>query len=152
MRKIIEYILLGIVAGVIIVYVYTFFPTVEEIKYSDQKDNRFKNYLEITVNLKSNLVYGGESYLSFKRDQYTLYFATKRKTYTEQDIMDISIYGTKNMKIKPQRALVKIENNNSSDIVVNVDITDERIPKLINGSYRLSVAESNPAYIWFTLK
>ena len=42
MRKIIEYILLGIVAGVIIVYVYTFFPTVEEIKYSDQKDDRFK--------------------------------------------------------------------------------------------------------------
>ena len=152
MRKIVEYILLVILVVVITVYVYSFFPTVEDVKYSDQKDDRFKNYLEITVNSKSNLVYGGERFLSFKRDQYTIYFAIKRKTYTEQDIMDISIYGTKNMKIKPQRALVKIDNNSSGDIVVNVDITDERIPKLINGSYRLSVAESNPAYIWYTLK
>jgi len=152
MRKIVEYILLVILVVVITVYVYSFFPTVEEVKYSDQKDDRFRNYLEITVNSKSNLVYGGEGILSFKRDQYTFYFATKGKTYTEQDIMDVSIYGTKNMKIKPQRALVNIKNNNSGDIVVNVNITDERIPKLINGSYRLSVAESNPAYSWYTLK
>jgi hypothetical protein len=152
MRKIVEYILLGILVVVITVYVYSFFPTVEEVKYSDQKDDRFKNYLEITVNSKSNLVYGGKGFLSFKRDHYTLYFTTRGKTYTEQDIMDISIYGTKNMKIKPQRALVKIENNNSGDIVVNVDITDERIPKLINGSYLLRVAESNPAYVWYKLK
>jgi hypothetical protein len=152
MRKIIEYILLGIVAGVVIVYVYTFFPKVEEVKYSEQKDDRFKNYLEITVNSKSKLFYGRESFLSFKRDHYTFYFTTRGKTYSEQDIMDISIYGTKNMKIKPQRALVKIENNNSGDIVVYVDIADERIPKLINGSYRLSVAESNPSYVWYKLK
>jgi hypothetical protein len=40
------------------------------------------------------------------------------------------------MKIKPQRALVKIEDNQSDDIIVNVDIKDERISTLINGSYR----------------
>ena len=152
MRKIVEYILLVILVVVITVYVYSFFPTVEEVKYSDQKDDRFKNYLEITVNSKSNLVYGGERFLSFKRDQYTFYFTTKRETYTEQDIMDVSIYGTKNMKIKPQRALVKIDNNSSGDIVVNVDIADERITKLINGSYRLRVTESNPSYVWYKLE
>jgi hypothetical protein len=102
------------------------------VKYADQKEDRFKNYLEITVNSKSRL----KSLFSFKRDQYTFCFATKGKTYTEQDIEGISVYGTKEMKIKPQRALVKIEDNNSDDIIVNVDIKDERIPTLINGSYR----------------
>jgi len=150
--KIIEYILLGIIAVVVTVYVYSFFPTVEDVKYSEQKDDRFKNYLEITVNSKSKLFQGKESFLSFKRDHYTFYFATKGKTYTEQDIMDISIYGTKEMKIKPQRALVKIEDSHSGDIVVNVDIKDERIPELINGSYRLRVAESTPAYVWYKLR
>ena len=147
-KTIMEYILLGIVTVVVIVYVYSFFPKVEDVKYADQKEDRFKNYLEITVNSKSRL----KSLFSFKRDHYTFYFATKGKTYTEQDIVDISVDGTKEMKIKPQRALVNIKNNNSGDIVVNVNITDERIPKLINGSYRLSVAESNPAYSWYTLK
>jgi hypothetical protein len=56
------------------------------------------------------------------------------------------------MKIKPQRALVKIEDSHSGDIVVNVDIKDERIPELINGSYRLRVAESTPAYVWYKLR
>jgi len=51
-----------------------------------------------------------------------------------------------------RRHLVKIEDNHSGDIVVNVDIKDERIPKLINGSYRLRVAESNPSYIWYKLQ
>ena len=152
MRKIIEYILLGIVAVVVTVYIYSFFPTVEDVKYSDQKNDRFKNYLEITVNSKSKLFDRRESFLNFKRDHYTFYFATKGKSYTEQDIANISIYGTKNMTIKPRRALVKIEDNHSGDIVVQVDITDERIPKLINGSYQLRVAESNPDYILYKLK
>ena len=147
-KTIIEYILLGIVTVVVIVYVYSFFPKVEDVKYADQKEDRFKNYLEITVNSKSRL----KSLFSFKRDQYTFYFATKGKTYTEQDIVDISVDGTKKMKVKPQRALVKIEDNHSDDIIVNVDINDERIPKLINGSYRLRVTESNPAYIWYKLQ
>ena len=108
--------------------------------------------MEITVNSKSKLFDTRESFLSFKRDHYTFYFAAKGKSYTEQDIADISIYGTKNMTIKPRRALVKIEDNNSGDIVVQVDITDERIPTLINGSYRLRVAESNPDYVWYKLK
>jgi len=147
-KTIMEYILLGIVTVVVIVYVYSFFPKVEDVKYADQKEDRFKNYLEITVNSKSRL----KSLFSFKRDHYTFYFATKGKTYTEQDIVDISVDGTKEMKIKPQRALVKIEDNHSDDIIVNVDIKDERIPKLINGSYRLRVTESNPAYIWYKLQ
>jgi len=147
-KTIIEYILLGIVTVVVIAYVYSFFPKVEDVKYADQKEDRFKNYLEITVNSKSRL----KSPFSFKRDQYTFYFATKGKTYTEQDIVDISVDGTKKMKVKPQRALVKIEDNHSDDIIVNVDINDERIPKLINGSYRLRVTESNPAYIWYKLQ
>jgi len=147
-KTIMEYILLGIVTVVVIVYVYSFFPKVEDVKYADQKEDRFKNYLEITVNSKSRL----KSLFSFKRDHYTFYFATKGKTYTEQDIVDISVDGTKEMKIKPQRALVKIEDNHSDDIIVNVDINDERIPKLINGSYRLRVTESNPAYIWYKLQ
>ena len=147
-KTIMEYILLGIVTVVVIVYVYSFFPKVEDVKYADQKEDRFKNYLEITVNSKSRL----KSPFSFKRDQYTFYFATKGKTYTEQDIEGISVYGTKEMKIKPQRALVKIEDNHSDDIIVNVDIKDERIPKLINGSYRLRVTESNPAYVWYKLQ
>jgi len=147
-KTIIEYILLGIVTVVVIAYVYSFFPKVEDVKYADQKEDRFKNYLEITVNSKSRL----KSLFSFKRDHYTFYFATKGKTYTEQDIVDISVDGTKEMKIKPQRALVKIEDNHSDDIIVNVDIKDERIPKLINGSYRLRVTESNPAYIWYKLQ
>jgi hypothetical protein len=147
-KTIIEYILLGIVTVVVIVYVYSFFPKVEDVKYADQKEDRFKNYLEITVNSKSRL----KSLFSFKRDQYTFYFATKGKTYTEQDIVDISVYGIKEMKIKPQQALVKIEDNLSDHIIVNVDIKDERIPKLINGSYRLRVTESNPAYIWYKLQ
>jgi len=148
MKGIIEYILLGIVTVFVIVYVYSFFPKVEDVKYADQKEDRFKNYLEITVNSKSRL----KSLFSFKRDHYTFYFATKGKTYTEQDIVDISVDGTKKMKVKPQRALVKIEDNHSDDIIVNVDINDERIPKLINGSYRLRVTESNPAYIWYKLQ
>ena len=147
-KTIMEYILLGIVTVVVIVYVYSFFPKVEDVKYADQKEDRFKNYLEITVNSKSRL----KSPFSFKRDQYTFYFATKGKTYTEQDIEDIYVDGTKKMKVKPQRALVKIEDNHSDDIIVNVDINDERIPKLINGSYRLRVTESNPAYIWYKLQ
>jgi uncharacterized protein YxeA len=147
-KTIMEYILLGIVTVVVIVYVYSFFPKVEDVKYADQKEDRFKNYLEITVNSKSRL----KSLFSFKRDHYTFYFATKGKTYTEQDIVDISVDGTKKMKVKPQRALVKIEDNHSDDIIVNVDINDERIPKLINGSYRLRVTESNPAYIWYKLQ
>ena len=147
-KTIMEYILLGIVTVVVIVYVYSFFPKVEDVKYADQKEDRFKNYLEITVNSKSRL----KSPFSFKRDQYTFYFATKGKTYTEQDIVDISVYGIKEMKIKPQRALVKIEDNNSDDIIVNVDIKDERIPEFINGSYRLRVTESNPAYVWYKLQ
>jgi len=147
-KTIMEYILLGIVTVVVIVYVYSFFPKVEDVKYADQKEDRFKNYLEITVNSKSRL----KSLFSFKRDHYTFYFATKGKTYTEQDIVDISVNGTKKMKVKPQRALVKIEDNHSDDIIVNVDIKDERIPKLINGSYRLRVTESNPAYIWYKLQ
>jgi hypothetical protein len=147
-KTIIEYILLGIVTVVVIAYVYSFFPKVEDVKYAEQKEDRFKNYLEITVNSKSRL----KSLFSFKRDQYTFYFATKGKTYTEQDIVDISVYGIKEMKIKPQRALVKIEDNNSDDIIVNVDIKDERIPELINGSYRLRVTESNPAYVWYKLQ
>jgi len=147
-KTIMEYILLGIVTVVVIVYVYSFFPKVEDVKYADQKEDRFKNYLEITVNSKSRL----KSLFSFKRDHYTFYFATKGKTYTEQDIVDISVDGTKKMKVKPQRALVKIEDNHSDDIIVNVDIKDERIPEFINGSYRLRVTESNPAYVWYKLQ
>ena len=66
-KTIMEYILLGIVTVVVIVYVYSFFPKVEDVKYADQKEDRFKNYLEITVNSKSRL----KSPFSFKRDQYT---------------------------------------------------------------------------------
>jgi hypothetical protein len=152
LKIIIEYILLGIVTVVVTVYVYSFFPKVEDVKYADQKEDRFRNYLEITVNSKAGLFKGVKNLFSFKRDQYIFYFATKGKTYTEQDIVEIAVSGTKDMKIKPQRAVVKIEDNHSGDIVVNVDVRDERIPTLINGSYRLSVAESNPSYIWYKLK
>jgi hypothetical protein len=147
-KTILEYILLGIVTVVVTVYVYSFFPKVEGVKYADQKEDRLRNYLEITINAKSDL----KSLFSFKRDHYTFYFAAKGKTYTEQDIMEISVSGTKEMKIKPQRALIKIEDNPPGAITVTVEVKDERIPELLNSSYQLNVAESTPAYIWYTLQ
>jgi hypothetical protein len=147
-KTILEYVLLGIVTVVVTVYIYSFFPTVEDVKYADQKEDRFRNYLEITVNSKATL----KSLLSFKRDQYIFYFATKGKTYTEKNILEISVNGTKEMKIKPEQALVKIEDNQPGNITVNVDIKDERIPNLINGTYRLKAAESTPAYVSYKLQ
>jgi hypothetical protein len=86
-KTILEYVLLGIVTVVVTVYIYSFFPTVEDVKYADQKEDRFRNYLEITVNSKATL----KSLLSFKRDQYIFYFATKGKTYTDKNILEISV-------------------------------------------------------------
>jgi len=142
-----------IILGVLVVGCAIYFksPTVEDVAYSAYKD-KIKNHLIITVNTKSRLFEGREGFLSFKRDHYHFCFATKGKIYTEQDIMDITIFGTKEMKIKPKQAIVNIEDNHSGGIVVTVNINDDRIPKLINGRYLLKVAEDSTNSIWYKMK
>jgi len=139
-----------ILAVVVVGTIYAFLPRVEEVEYTEHFD-RFENSLIIMVNTKSGLFQGRESFLSFKRDEYLFTFETKDKIYTEQNIIDITVHGTKDMEINPRKAVVKIEDNQPNGIVVTVAIKDNRIPQLINGRYLLKVAYSNPDHVWYKL-
>jgi hypothetical protein len=140
-----------ILALVVVGTIYAFLPSVEEVEYTEHFD-RFKNSLIIMVNTKSGLFKGRESFLNFNRDEYSFYFLSKGKTYTEKDIMNLYVSGTTELDIIPQQAFVKIEDNQPDGIVVTVDVKDKRISKLINGRYVLRVADSNPNHIWYKLK
>jgi hypothetical protein len=125
-------------------------PRVEDVSYTEHSD-RFKNYLIIEVNTYRGLLSGRESFLHFKRDEYSFTFETKGKTYTEKDI-EVQIWQRKNITVRPKQGTVKILDDPPYGIVVTVDIDDENIPKLINGRYRLRVAESTSDHVWYKMK
>jgi hypothetical protein len=129
---------------------YSCIPRVEEVEFTSY-NNRFKNHLGITVNTKRGLFQGRESFLSFKRDNYSITMLVKGKAYAAQD-MDITVYGKEEITLTPKNGTVIIEDQGPNSLVVKVTLNDDRIPKLINGTYLLSVAESTSDHVWYKMK
>ncbi len=125
---------------------YIFSPSVEGVSYT-QHSSRSKNSLWIDVNTKRGLFSGRESFLEFKRARYLLTFAVKSDVYNENDT-EITIHGMGHdgWTIKPKHSLVRITDNPPWEITVRVDVDDKRIPKVINGTYRLRQTESGSPY------
>jgi hypothetical protein len=115
-------------------------PRVDDVSYAEYHAY-FKNTLSITVNTRSGLFKGRESFLHFKRDTYEFSFETRGKTYTEKD-MSIFIW-PKRIDVKPRLGTVRISEEGPDGIVVTVDIDDQNIPKLINGKYRLRLSSDS---------
>jgi hypothetical protein len=146
-NRILKYIIL--VALVFSAGLY-FFPKVEEVEFT-KYNTRFKNHLGITVNTKQGLFRGRESFLNFNRDYYSITLLTKGNEYPAKDI-EITINGDTKGTIIPKNGTIKILENDSTRIVVKVNIADNRIPKLINGTYVISVADTNPEHTWYKNK
>ena len=147
--KIVKYTILAVCVAAFALYICS--PRVADVLFTEYKDGTKKNNLWIIVNTKRSLFSGRESFLSFKRDQYSLSFDTKGQTYTETD-MEITIYSTTEMTIKPRRGEVRILNIQPQGIVIKVHIDDDRIPKLINGTYSLRRAEMDTKHQWYRMK
>lgn len=145
--RILKYIILF--AIIVAAGIYAF-PKVEEVEFT-KYNNRFKNHLGITVNTKRGLFRGRESFLNFNRDYYSISLLTKGNEYPAKDI-EITINGDTKGTIIPKNGTIKILENDSTRIVVKVNIDDSRIPKLINGTYVISVADTNPEHTWYKNK
>jgi hypothetical protein len=128
---------------------YACSPKVEDVLYT-QYSNRSKNDLTITVNTKRGLFTGREGFFNFKRDEYLFTFDIKSKTYTERD-MEIRIWRGKVFHLRPKHGTVTLLDNPSGGILVIVDISDESIPKLVNGKYKLRMAGSDGEHIWYKM-
>jgi hypothetical protein len=146
--KILKYLI--VMALIIGATVYACIPRVEEVEFTAY-NNRFKNHLGITVNTKRGLLQGRESFLSFKRDYYSITMLIKGKVYAAHD-MDITIHGKEELTLTPKNGTVIIQDHGPSSLVVKVTLNDDRIPKLINGTYLLRVAESTADHVWYKMK
>lgn len=146
--NVIKYIILAIL--VVGIALYFLSPKVEDVQFTENT-NRFHNNLWITVNTKEGLFTGRESFFSFKRDHYSISMKIKGKEYTERD-MEVTIYGKTEMTIEPKRGIVKITSDGPNRISIIVDISDDRIPKLINGNYILRLADSGSNHRWYRMK
>lgn len=136
-------ILLGLKISVFIMTVPAFYactPRVEDVTYAEYPAH-FKNELSIIVNTHRGLFEGRESFLHFKRDIYEFSFETRSKIHTEQDIGIFILPG--HIDVKPRLATIRILEDPPDGIVVIVEIDDQKIPKLINGKYRLRLSSDN---------
>ena len=145
--KLLKYIAL---TGLIVVIGFYMFPKVEEVEFTAY-NNWFKNHMGITVNTKQGLFQGRESFLNFNRDYYSITLLTKDSEYTAKDI-EITTNGDTKGTITPRNGTIKIMEKNSTRIIVKVNIDDSRIPKLINGTYVINVADANPEHTWYKNK
>ena len=102
------------------------------------------------MNTKRGLFTGREGFFNFKRDEYLFTFDIKSKTYTERD-MEIRIWRGKVFHLRPKHGTVTLLDNPSGGILVIVDISDESIPKLVNGKYKLRMAGSDGEHIWYKM-
>lgn len=126
--------------GIIVIGImfYACSPKVEEVQYSEYST---RSYMHISVNTYRGLFKGRDSFLYFKRDKYTFHFESKGKTYTEKDakVDKWSWFRTDENDIRLKQATIEIQDDPPTGIIVRIDINDERVPKLINGRYRLSL-------------
>jgi len=129
-------------AIIITVFLFSCSPRVEDVRYTEYSA-RFKNDLMIQVNTFKGLFKGRESFLHFKRVTYLFLFETRGQSYTEKDI-EIGTLGGPEIRIKPSKATVEILPDPEGGIIVAVNVNDERIPRLVNGRYRLQVGSKGP--------
>ena len=113
---------------------------IDEVKYTAYS-NRYKNNLWIRVNTREGLFEGRESFLNFRRCNYSFSMTTKSNQYTQNE-MEVNILPNDSEAVfRPKSAVVKITEVDSKSILVHITVDDERLPKLINGTYRLRIAD-----------
>ena len=137
-EKKVSIILKSVVLIVIGIALYACSPKVEEVRYSELSTS---SYMHIYVNTYRGLLKGRDSFLEFKRDSYSFNFDTKGKTYTEKDVR-VGIWSwfkPEEDDIRLKQAKIEIQDDPPKGIFLTIEIHDERIPKLINGKYRLSL-------------
>jgi hypothetical protein len=126
-------------------------PYVEEVRYTDYS-NRYKNYLQIIVNTRELSHGKGGILRGYDRCDYSFSMTTKSNQYTQSD-MEITISPeTTEGSFRPKAGLVTISKSGSGSILVSVRIEDARVPKLINGAYTLSAAETTADHVWYKTK
>ena len=95
---------------------------------------------------------GRESFLNFRRCNYSFSMTTKSNQYTQND-MEVSILPSDSQAtFRPKSAVVKITEVDSKRILVHIAVDDDRLPKLINGTYKLRTAEVTGDRVWYKTK
>ena len=125
--------------------------TIDQVEYTTYS-NRYKNSLWIRVNTREGLFEGRETFFNFKRCNYAFSMTTKSNQYTQADMQVRILPGDSEAGFTPDNAVVKITQKNSKTIIVGVSVDDDRIPKLINGSYKLKLVEATPDHAYYSTK
>lgn len=125
--------------------------TIDEVSYTAYS-NRYKNNLWIRVNTREGLFRGRENLLNFRRCNYSFSMTTKSNRYTQDDMNVRILPSDSESGFKPKSALVKIMKVDAKRILVDIAVDDDRLPKLINGTYKLKVAEETADHVWYGRK
>ncbi len=140
-----------VIALIIGITIYACIPRVEEISYTAY-NNRFKNHLGIKVNTtKLTWFQGTEGFIRFDSDYYSITMLTKGKTYDARD-MDITIHGRRESNLTPKNGAVLINNQKAQRMIIRVTLNDDRIPKVVNGTYMLRAEETTADHVSYTMK
>lgn len=125
--------------------------TVDEVRYTAYS-NRYKNNLWIRVNTREGLFQGRENFLNFRRCNYSFSMTTKSNQYTQNEMQISILPSDSEAGFRPKSAAVKITEVDSKRILVHINVDDDRLPKLINGTYKLKVAEATADHIYYKTK
>jgi len=126
-------------------------PIIEDARFY-QLENNYPNRIEIKVNTREGFFEGRESFLHFKREYYTFWTDSKLYDLNESDLY-MKEYNTKKSeyeRLTVRKATISITKIDSVTLMMDVLINDTLIPKIINGSYKLKLVDSDKGYKMFS--
>ena len=125
--------------------------TIDEVNYTTYS-NRYKNNLWIRVNTREGLFQGRESFFNFRRCNYSFSMTTKTNQYTQDDIEVFILPSDSEGGFRPKSATVNITEEDAKRIIIKITVDDDRIPKLINGAYKLKIAGETADHVRYKSK
>lgn len=141
---------------VLILFLVSCSPRIDKVTYEDEfkKWNSVKKINEIDssasmsveFNTFRGLFQGRESFLSFKKNRYSIQFNKLDTFYTEKDIKYFSMYGyfTNDTSFIPDFCRVNISHISDDRIIIEFNIKDSIIQDRLKGKFKLKFSNSVP--------
>jgi hypothetical protein len=133
-------------------------PKIDRVTYEDEfkKWNRTKQINEVDssssmsiyFNTYKGLFEGRESFMSFKKNRYSIDFKKSDTLYTEKDIKYFSVSGyyMKDTSFIPKYCKVRIKHISEKRIIIDFEIKDDSIGDVLKGKFKLKLDQEFPEH------